>query len=59
MVADEIQQYFGLPADKLAVIYNGVDARRFTPAWPASATPCAPTGASRASAAAGVCRLGL
>ena len=26
MVADEIQQYFGLPADKLAVIYNGVDA---------------------------------
>ena len=31
MVADEIQQYFGLPADKLAVIYNGVDTQAFHP----------------------------
>jgi UDP-glucose:(heptosyl)LPS alpha-1,3-glucosyltransferase len=31
MVKEEIQQHFGLPEERLKVIYNGVDTARFTP----------------------------
>ena len=31
MVAAEIQRHFGVPAEKLRVIYNGVDCARFDP----------------------------
>ena len=31
MVRDEIREHFGIPADKLRVIYNGVDTARFHP----------------------------
>ncbi len=31
MVADELQQWYGIPEEKLVVIYNGVDTARFHP----------------------------
>ncbi|ATO35653.1 glycosyltransferase family 4 protein [Dickeya dianthicola] len=31
MVADEIRRYFGVPADKIHLIYNGVNTDTFTP----------------------------